>query len=72
MRFGLLTVVLALSTEGRAQNVNNVNLGTTYPTIQLAVDVANPGDTLELVAPSFTETVGITKDIAIFGNGLTS
>lgn len=54
------------------QNVNNVPQGTSWPTIQQAIDGATAGDTLELVAASFDEEVTVDRDIVIVGNGFTT
>lgn len=61
----------ALPIAAWGQNVDNVNQGTSYLTIQQAIDDADPGDSLELIAASFNEAVRVDRDIVVFGNGFT-
>ena len=66
-----ITVLTLSGGEAWAQNVDNVDQGTTHVTIQDAVDAAASSDTLLLVAPAFDETVVVDRDIAIVGDGTT-
>lgn len=59
------------SIVARGQNVDNVSQGTSYLTIQDAIDDATAGESLELVAASFNEEVTVDRDIVIFGDGTT-
>lgn len=43
-----------------------------YPTIQAAIDAANPGDTIKVLPGTYREQIIITKDLKIIGSGAKS
>jgi nitrous oxidase accessory protein NosD len=43
-----------------------------YPTIQAAINAANPGDTIKVLPGTYTEQIVITKDLKIIGSGAKS
>jgi len=43
-----------------------------YPTIQAAIDAANPNDTIQVQAGSYDEFLTITKPLSIIGSGSTN
>ncbi len=47
--------------------VENTNIGDRYPTIQDAIDMADPGDVIEVAAGTFTERIVIDKPLTLRG-----
>ena len=59
-------VVTLMPAEGP---VKNLNTGVTYGTIQLAIDDASPGDTIEASAGTYDELITINKALTLQGSG---
>jgi parallel beta-helix repeat protein len=55
--------------SGRAAATLTACPGGTYPTLQSAVNAANPGDTINACAASFAEQLVIAKSVIIVGAG---
>ena len=54
---------------GKPMNVHNVDKDELYVTIQEAIEDADPGDTIEVYAGTFRESITVDKQLSIIGAG---
>ncbi len=64
-----LVVIGPGSRSSRTGETHNVGLGTKYSSIQDAIDISNPGDTVRVYAGAYYENLVIDKPIILIGNG---
>jgi hypothetical protein len=63
----VLVSLVGTSSLARAATWKVCPSGCDYVTIQAAIDAASSGDTIEIRAGTYTETVTITKDLSLIG-----
>src|SRR4051812_38830267 len=67
----LVSAGLVLGTAGAA-NAATLSVPATYPTITAALAAANPGDTIQVAAGTYTEDLTLTEDVVLTGAGASS
>jgi nitrous oxidase accessory protein len=72
MVFGIMVTMLLMGTLASAFNVQRVKARTiivpdNYPTIEEAVNAANPGDTIYVKAGIYHEPINVTKSVSLVG-----
>lgn len=67
-----LVFCVALPRTTLAAPSNIIRVPQDYPTIQEAVDVANPGDTILVSAGTYNEYVNVSKSLSIIGENVTT
>lgn len=61
-----------ITSRPRAPGGRPINVPGDYPTIQQAINAANPGDTIHLKPQTYIEQVTIHKDLILVGSGANS
>ena len=68
----ILTLVAGVTTlvmPAKSVQAATINVPTDFPTVQAAVNAANPGDTVNIAAGIYTEQVIINKNLTLSGTG---
>ena len=64
-----LFLLLTFNLVPTVSNSKTFTVPTDYPTIQAAIDLASPGDTIYVSPGTYSETLKITKPLSLIGQG---